>query len=224
MVGTGRLAADRAATQSFDLILMDLQMPDMGGLEATAVIRDHERSTGRHIPIIALTAHAMAGDREQCLAAGMGGYVSKPLRPDELSAAIDALVPARRTRKRASRAKAAPPPGTLDRAVLLASFGGRPQLVREVIDVVLEDGPLMMTRIRDAVRAGDASGVASAAHALKGSVGIFSQGDAYTAARRLEQLARGGEMSAAGAVLAEVESAVARATSELRELRRTLET
>ena len=72
---------------------MDVQMPEMSGLEATAVIREHERTTGRHAPIVALTARAMAGDREQCLAAGMDAYVSKPLRPEELFSAIDAVSP-----------------------------------------------------------------------------------------------------------------------------------
>ena len=75
IVGNGRLAADRAVLESFDIILMDVQMPEMGGLEATALIRDHERTAGGHVPIVALTARAMAGDREQCLAAGMDACI-----------------------------------------------------------------------------------------------------------------------------------------------------
>ena len=80
IVGNGRLAVERAAQEPFDIILMDVQMPEMSGLEATAAIREAERHTGRHIPIVALTARAMAGDREQCLAAGMDAYVSKPVQ------------------------------------------------------------------------------------------------------------------------------------------------
>ena len=76
---TARLAVERAAQESFDVILMDVQMPEMSGLEATAAIRKQEEGTGRHLPIVALTARAMAGDREQCLAAGMDAYVSKPV-------------------------------------------------------------------------------------------------------------------------------------------------
>src|SRR6185436_2991873 len=91
VVSNGRLAVERAAQESFDIILMDVQMPEMSGLEATAVIRSQEKDSGKHIPIIALTARAMAGDREQCLAAGMDGYVSKPVRADELFSTIDAL-------------------------------------------------------------------------------------------------------------------------------------
>ena len=88
----GSEAVERSASEPFDLILMDVQMPVMSGLEATAAIRAHERTTGRHIPIVAMTAHAMTGDRERCLEAGMDGYVAKPLRPDALLVAVDALV------------------------------------------------------------------------------------------------------------------------------------
>jgi CheY-like chemotaxis protein len=72
---------------------MDVQMPVMGGFEATAAVREREKGTGRHIPIIALTAHAVTGDRERCLAAGMDGYVAKPIRPEELFEQIEALIP-----------------------------------------------------------------------------------------------------------------------------------
>ena len=92
VVGNGRLAVERVAHEAFDLILMDVQMPEMSGLEATAAIRRREEGSGRHLPIVALTARAMAGDREQCLAAGMDAYVSKPVRAPELFSAIDALV------------------------------------------------------------------------------------------------------------------------------------
>ncbi len=91
---SGKKALDAWQKQAFDVILMDVQMPEMDGFEATSRIREHEKSTGKHIPIIALTAHAMVGDRERCLAAGMDDYVSKPINADELFAAIDRLLPA----------------------------------------------------------------------------------------------------------------------------------
>jgi CheY-like chemotaxis protein len=91
-VNNGREALARLEDRSkpgFDVILMDIQMPEMDGFEATVAIRAQEISTGKHHSIIAMTAHAMKGDRERCLAAGMDGYVSKPIRPDELYAAIE---------------------------------------------------------------------------------------------------------------------------------------
>jgi CheY-like chemotaxis protein len=85
----GREALVAVEAQAFDLILMDVQMPEMDGLEATSEIRTRERTSGLHVPIVAMTAHAMKGDEDQCLQAGMDGYVTKPIRPDELFRTID---------------------------------------------------------------------------------------------------------------------------------------
>ena len=189
-------------------------MPEMGGLEATAAIRARERSTGGHVPIIALTAHVMAGDREQCLAAGMDAFVAKPLRPAELFAALDQFFPppdrpvaARRTATHG-----------VDGAALLAGFGGNASLLAEVVGVFLTDAPSMLERLREAARAGDASALAAAAHALKGSVGLFTDGEAFISAQRLEQIARAGDRSAIDAACADLEKAVAGLTVELRHL------
>ena len=92
----GREAITALEQRSFDLVLMDLQMPEMSGYEATAVIRDRERLEGGHIPIVALTAHAMKGDRERCIEAGMDGYIAKPIKSSELYAIIEELLSARR--------------------------------------------------------------------------------------------------------------------------------
>jgi CheY-like chemotaxis protein len=91
---TGKAAVEAQATQRFDLIFMDVQMPEMDGYEATAAIRERERATGEHIPIIAMTANAMVGDRERCLRAGMDKYLSKPIRPKEIFAIVEGLTPA----------------------------------------------------------------------------------------------------------------------------------
>jgi CheY-like chemotaxis protein len=93
VVGNGREALDATEQPVFDVVLMDLEMPVMGGLEATAAIRSREQATGGHIPIIAMTAHAMVGDREKCLAVGMDGYVSKPVHSEELYAALENVTP-----------------------------------------------------------------------------------------------------------------------------------
>jgi PAS domain S-box-containing protein len=93
VAGDGREVLEKLKTAEFDLILMDVQMPVMGGFEATAAVREIEKSTGKHIPIVALTAHAVPGDRERCLASGMDGYVAKPIHPEELFRQIEALIP-----------------------------------------------------------------------------------------------------------------------------------
>jgi CheY-like chemotaxis protein len=92
VVGTGRQALAALAKEEFDLVLMDVQMPEMDGLETTAVIRERERSTNHHVPIIAMTAHALRGDEERCLSAGMDAYISKPIRTNELFATIEKVL------------------------------------------------------------------------------------------------------------------------------------
>ncbi len=93
LAGTGKAALEAWERGAFDLVLMDVQMPEMDGYEATVLIRQKEKKTGGHIPIIAVTAHAMKGDQERCLAAGMDGYVSKPIQPEVLYKTIEAMAP-----------------------------------------------------------------------------------------------------------------------------------
>src|SRR5262245_18083638 len=227
VVNNGRLAVERAAQGPFDLILMDVQMPEVSGLEATALIRAQEKDTGLHVPIVALTARAMAGDREQCFAAGMDGYVSKPVRADELFSTIDALT------RGAQKDVVSGFPGptlvegsrtgtSIDLKALLAGFAGSGDLVKEVIDVFLTDAPVMLERLKNAARAGDVTELGAAAHAIKGSAGLFSQGDAYEKARALEQRARGGDGSDAHRAADEIEASVSQLMNELRSLHATL--
>jgi PAS domain S-box-containing protein len=220
MVGNGRLAVERAAKQRFDVILMDVQMPEMGGFEATAAIRERERATGTHTPIVALTAHAMAGDRERCLEAGMDGYISKPLRPDELFSTIDLMAPSGGAGP--TQGGGLSTAGRVDLTTLLANFGGRAAVVKGVIDVFLEDAPNMLARLKQATAAKDAGELASAAHAIKGSVGLFLQGYAYESARRLEQHGKAGDLSELDAAYADVEGGVSRLMVELRGIRKAL--
>ena len=215
IVGNGRLAADRAVLEPFDLVLMDVQMPEMSGLEATGLIRDHERTAGGHVPIVALTARAMAGDREQCLAAGMDAYVPKPLRAEDLFAAIDSVVAQQREPFAAATRVL---PDKVDRDVLLEGFGGRADLLKHVVEVFLEDAPATLARLKQAIQAGNGTEVAAIAHSLKGSVGLFSQGQAFEGIRRLEQVGKSGDLSQAETMRAEVEDSVARLTTELRAL------
>ena len=226
IVGNGRLAVERAAQEPFDLILMDVQMPEMSGLEATAAIREAERHTGRHIPIVALTARAMAGDREQCLAAGMDAYVSKPVRAEELFSAIDAIA--------GSPAPAAPSPETPapppEQKTSAQSTAPRcwPGLADEAISSDRSSTCFSPTRqscspaSTQAARASNAADLAAAAHAIKGSAGLFSQGEAYDDARALELRARGGDISAADRACQDIERSVSRLMVELESIRDTL--
>jgi CheY-like chemotaxis protein len=215
------LAVERAAQEPFDMILMDVQMPEMGGLEATAAIRTHEEGTGRHVPIVALTARAMAGDREQCLAAGMDAYVSKPVKADELFSAIGSVA-VRGSAITAAETSTDTAAQSLDVSALLAGFGGRSDLAIEVIDVFLVDAPALLTRLRIAADEGDVAALASAAHAIKGSAGLFSQGEAYQHARALEMRARSGDGANAIAACDEIEAGLSRLLAELRSVRETL--
>ena len=201
----GREALERSGEESFDVVLMDLQMPEMGGLDATAAIRRREESTGLHVPIVAMTAHAMSGDRERALAAAMDSYVSKPLRRDELFAAIEQVVPAHE-------------PLELDVEALLQDFGGKKHLVAEVVAIFLADAPTMLETLRTAVHRRDPEAIAAASHAIKGSVGLFSKGAAFETARSLEHDARRGELGTADAGCEALSVAIERLTGSLKRL------
>ena len=168
-VGNGREAVEALDYGRHDLVLMDVQMPEMDGFAATAAIRERERGTGRHIPIIALTAHAMQGDRERCLAAGMDDYITKPLRPGPLREALRAWGPGTTGRPMGPGS----PPGRAFRSfaaeVLGESCGDDPGLIREVLGLMLGNVPVRLDRLEAAVAAGDGSQVSWEAHGLKGA-------------------------------------------------------
>jgi two-component system sensor histidine kinase/response regulator len=189
----GKEAVALLEREPFDLVLMDLEMPEMSGFEATAAIRARERSTGRHIPILALTAHAMKGDRERCLAAGMDGYVAKPVQARELYQAIAALVPAAATREK----EMPPAPAVIDRAEALERVGGDVELLRELTEVFLQDYPRMIEEVIEGLCAGDVLKVKRGAHSIKGAVGILGGKAAFECALRLETMARQGDLSQA---------------------------
>ncbi|MBP7777826.1 MAG: response regulator [Acidobacteria bacterium] len=234
---TGRQAVEMASRRSFDLILMDVQMPEMDGFEATAAIRAQEAQSGAFTPIVALTARTMSGDRERCLAAGMNAFVAKPLRPASLLAAIDALLepavfdpvavsdPVAVFATPVADTPGAEPPGDaerLDLSPLLEAFGGDRLLVDETIAVFLADLPWQRAAVDAAVAGGDPVTIARAAHALKGAVGLFSTGAAYQAARRLEEEARAGTLRAADAQRDALAEALGHLIEALHALRRDL--
>ena len=218
VVSSGRQAVSAAQAGKFDVIVMDVQMPEMDGLEATAEIRRWERTTGKHVPIIAMTAHAMKGDRERCLEAGMDGYTSKPIRIKELEQAISKLVPTVSVDVPVSKSDEAEP--VIDHRAVLEGFGGNRRLLSQSIRLFLADYPQRLAEIREAIGRGDANALARAAHALKGSVGNFALKDVFAIAQRLETMGRKGELATAGQQCIALESELALVSTQLRRLTR----
>ncbi len=207
----------------FDVVLMDVQMPEMDGFEATAAIRARDAEVGAHTPVVAMTAHAMKGDRERCLAAGMDGYVSKPLRPDELFAVLERLVPVAAATPdiAATASPVAPPPPAhpvINVGVALEQMGGNAELLRELAEICLGELPKLMGEIRRAVTHEDGPKLQLSAHALKGSVANFAATDAVAAAWVLEQIGRDRAWTSAGAALVVLEGAVEALEPALAEL------
>jgi PAS domain S-box-containing protein len=193
----GQEAQAALERQPFDVVLMDVQMPVMDGLEATAAIRRKESSTGARVPILGLTACAMKGDRERCLAAGMDGYVAKPVRKAELLEAIAAVVPTRAGPGAACNGESAPSE-VFDWSSAVDKAGGDRQLVRELAAVFREECPKWLAAIRTALAAGDAARLQLAAHTLKGACLTLAARAAATAALRLEEMGRDGALADAG--------------------------
>jgi two-component system sensor histidine kinase/response regulator len=168
------------------VVLMDVQMPVMNGLQATACIRKDEQGTGRHLPIVAMTAHAMRGDRERCLAAGMDAYLVKPIQAEEMFATVESFAPGSAPTDRDTRSLR-----HSDAAVHAAMFehlGGDAELARELATIFLADRAEMMGRIERAIAAGDAESLRVSAHTLKGAVGNLGASAAAAAALRLEKI------------------------------------
>ena len=216
-VMTGKEALEALECESFDLILMDIQMPVMDGLEATILIRQREEITGRHIPIIAMTAHAMKGDRERCLEAGMDDYVSKPVEPKELQAAVDRWGSFGKRGRAPSRMKEDSVPATFstvhatiatqnsvpdttevfDMTGLQARVEDDLDLLREMLDLYLSSSPLLMSEIESAVAARDGEKLNHAAHTLKGALKNMCANSCAIAAEQLEIVGKAGEVERA---------------------------
>ena len=196
--GSDALAA--LDTEWFDVMLSDIQMPDMDGFELAAHVRKREAGAGRRLPVIAMTAHAMKGDRERCLEAGMDGYVAKPIQDAALWAEIDRLVPAD-AGEVAPTAPAEVVGETLDADAVLTRMGGDREAIRQLIEVFRQDCSPLLADIAEAVRTGDAKMLKVAAHTLKGMVAFFAAERATAAALALEQLGEAGDLTGAAAAM-----------------------
>jgi two-component system sensor histidine kinase/response regulator len=190
----GQVAADAVRTQRFDLILMDIQMPVLSGLDATRSIRAWEQGRS-HIPIIAMTAHAMAGDAEKFLSAGMDGYVSKPIDVGILRAEIERLMQSNIASEGEYMKNRIEPPtvASVNLPELLARVDNDRELLRDLISIFKEEFPGYLKSLRDAVLRRDSIELVSISHTLKGMLSNLAVPKAAAAAARLEQLGRSGE-------------------------------
>jgi CheY-like chemotaxis protein len=215
VAANGHQAIAAVAAQPFDLVLMDVQMPELDGLEATAAIRRSEAASGRHLPIVAMTAHAMVGDRERCLAAGMDGYLAKPIRARELLAVIEQVLSGG---AHASATAAAAGAAVVDWAAALDRLQGDRKLLEEIVDVFREECPRLLTQARQAIAENDAGQLRLAAHTLKGALVNFAATAAVDAARRLELIGKQGNLADAPQALADLERQLERLQPALDDL------
>lgn len=217
VVGNGAEAVEAFSLRPYSVVLMDCQMPDMDGFEATAAIRHQNQQNGTHTPIIAITAHAMKGDRERCLSAGMDDYITKPIKPDILKKVLDQWLPP--IPAPSESAPALPPPkASFNLQAALDQVEGDRDLLSEMATLFLAEYPRFVQQLHQAIADHDLATVNYVAHTLKGSVGNFVDEEAAAAAFILEKMGREGELTQAPVALAKLESALARLTPALAKL------
>ena len=196
VVGNGRQALEAIASGPFDAVLMDVAMPELDGFEALEAIRHRERLDGSHLPIVALTAHAMEGDRERCLAAGFDDYLSKPVQAASLAKALARVVGPTQD------ASTVPddrdrlddrPAFDLDEA--LRDLAGDEDLFREILGVFLEEAPRLLAEVRLAAEGGDAPSLRRLGHILAGTAGHFAAPELVDSGRKLEAIGKSGELA-----------------------------
>ncbi len=232
-VSDGRQALDELEKAQYDIVLMDEQMPRMDGLEATRVIRQKEKSTGKHQLVVALTGNVTEEDKEQRIQAGMDGFIPKPFEMRALFDTIEFLaagtevIPAspvptppsaakERSVEPANQAQSpAPTPIENVGAHLLRTTGGNEKLVKSLTKSFLADAPKRLAAIRAALAAKNAAKLDTAAHALKGSVAIFGAQTAVTAAKNLEAMGRSRNLNGADAQFRALEAAMQQLQTEL---------
>jgi CheY-like chemotaxis protein len=208
------LAAVKAYEESeFDVVLMDIQMPVMDGFQATAIIRERQDAKERRVAIIALTAHAMKGDRERCLEAGMDDYITKPFKTDELIRAVEAS--SYQLSREGSEASYAP---VLNSDALWERVDFDHALVMALVKTYYQEVPPLLQAIREGLAGADTSSVGRAAHRLRGTLSTLGAEAAAEPAQRLESLSRDRKTELAEVAFAELETELGRLDPELASL------
>ncbi len=216
VVNNGREAIAALQAEKFDMVLMDVQMPEMDGLEATEKIRAMEQHTGTHIPIVAMTAHSLMGDRERCLAAGMDGYIAKPIHVAELFNVIDGLFAvsaelAEQTVSEMAEEK------NVNWHEALQAVRGNAQLLKTVVEAALEEIPRLMAAIRQAITNSDTTVLRLSAHTLKASLRYFGKSVAHEEVLRLERMGQDRNLAESQESLAALEPEIQRIIQVLQE-------
>jgi signal transduction histidine kinase/DNA-binding response OmpR family regulator len=205
VAGNGLEALALLNTMTIDLLLMDIQMPEMDGFAATAAIREREKTTGGHLGIVALTAHAMQGDRERLLAAGMDGYMSKPIRTQELIAILEEFD----GRRQGSTAVTETPPPSrqspVNEADLLERVGGDFVLLAELTEIFRETYPVQLMQAKRALEMEDGEELRRVGHSLRGSLANLGATEACALAASIEEFVGAGKLFLAAPVLRQLE-------------------
>lgn len=213
VAANGKEALEQISKTGFDVVIMDLQMPMMDGYQATAAIRDRERQTDRHIPIIALTAHSTASDRNACLEAGMDAYLSKPINVAELIRVTEASaqnsVP-RSVEKQGNPQSNGTPDGefSIDRDSIMKRLGGDEELFRSFIEVFTEDSPAMVQQLRSAIAESNSRLIQRSAHSLRGLAANFNATGVVDLTSKLEQAGKDGDLSEASSLMTQLNEAM----------------
>jgi CheY-like chemotaxis protein/HPt (histidine-containing phosphotransfer) domain-containing protein len=229
VAANGQEALDALAKEQFDVVLMDVQMPEMNGLEATRIIRQNEQTTGRHLPIIAMTALAMKGDRERCLEAGMDEYVAKPIQPDQIFQTLDRLLRVgpdhseTRSDNLIAITNSAILDPAFDEAELLSRVKGSKELLEQLIAIFQEECPPLLIEIGAAIDHSDAKLVNRLSHKIKGSAAIFAANAVVQAAQRLEDMGHAEDLSGAVEALANLDRELNRVQEALNAAKRDLQ-
>ncbi|HKV05855.1 MAG TPA: response regulator [Candidatus Acidoferrales bacterium] len=215
-VRDGREALAALEAQNFEVVFMDEEMPGVNGLEATRAIHQSNRSGGKRPVIIGLSGNSTDEDEKRCLAAGMDAFLPKPIRMAELFALLAVL--SRRSQPPASQPADSAPSGALPEGLaahLLRATGGNKEILRALVKSFLADAPRKLFAIRRAIAQGDGERLASVAHALKGSLGLFGAHKAVAAALNLQSIGRSGAIGSAANEFRALEEELRRLRSEL---------
>jgi two-component system sensor histidine kinase/response regulator len=200
----GKEALALTTSQKFDLVFMDVQMPEMDGLAATKAIRHFENTTGIRLPIFAMTAHAMKGDRERCLDAGMDGYITKPIRFSDIEKTLLSIPNTSPTLSAVATPTQRPSASGKvfwSKANALERVGGDENLLQEICQMFLTESPKLIQKMRDGIASNDSESVMRTAHTLKGELGYMGIDEAVQAVVQLEKMGREGDLSQAGEML-----------------------